>query len=412
VTPTFVIDRDLVERAIMDLGAIGAAAGTGVSRTTFSPEWVAAQDLVGQWCRDAGLAVRMDAVGNLWGRAEGSAGGKAIATGSHIDSQTPGGRYDGALGVIAGVIAARAVLEQAGAPKRPIEVVSLCEEEGSRFPTAGFWGSRGIIGAIGPDVPDQVVGYDGVTIGEAMRAVGLDPARVPEAERDDLDVFLELHIEQGPMLEQAGLPVGVVTGITGIREMRVVVHGRADHAGARPIDLRKDPMDAAAAMIRAVIGVAKELGRPAVTTVGRILVEPNFPNIVPERVEFTIDSRNPDPEARRQQYARQDALLREIAAEAGLEMEMEAFGGLDPCPCDPEVVRVLEEAARAQGVPFMAMPSGAVHDSQQLAARSRIGMIFVQSRDGRSHTPAEFSSVEHCAQGIEVLAGALYRLAY
>lgn len=406
------IDRGSVERAILELGAIGACEGTGVSRTTFSPEWVAAQDLVGGWLRDSGLAVRMDAVGNLWGKAEGTASGPSIATGSHIDSQTPGGRYDGALGVIAGAIAVRALLEQCGQPKRPIEVVSLCEEEGSRFPAAGFWGSRGIIGAIGQDVPDAVMGYDGVSIGEAMRAVGLDPDRVAEAARDDVEIFVEMHIEQGPELEQAGVPVGIVTGITGIREYRVTVHGRADHAGARPIDLRKDPMDAAAEMISAVIGVAKDRGRPAVTTVGRVLVEPNFPNIVPERVTFTIDTRNPDPPARLAQYGRQEHLLREIATRRGLDLEMEVFGDLPPAPCDPEIVSVLTDAARAQGVPCVAMPSGAVHDAQQMAARSRIGMVFVQSRGGRSHTPAEYSSVEHCAQGIEVLAAALHRLAY
>ncbi len=406
------IERDAVERAILDLGAIGACEETGVSRTTFSPEWVAAQELVGAWLRDAGLTVRMDAVGNLWGKIDGTGGGASIVTGSHIDSQTPGGRYDGALGVIAGAIAVRALLEQFGSPKRPIEVVSLCEEEGSRFPSAGFWGSRGIIGAIAPDVPDEVMGYDGVSIGDAMRAVGLDPARVPEAERDDIDAFIELHIEQGPALEEAGMPVGIVTGITGIREYKVTVLGRADHAGARPIDLRKDPMDAAAEMISAVIGVAKDLGRPAVTTVGRILVEPNFPNIVPERVTFTIDSRNPDTAARLAQYERQETLLREIAAQRGLDVEIEMFGDLPPGPCDPTIIAALTEAAAAQGVEAIPMPSGAVHDAQQMAARSRIGMVFVQSRDGRSHTPAEFSSVEHCAQGIEVLAAALHRLAY
>ncbi len=406
------IERDIVERAILDLGAIGACEETGVSRTTFSPEWVAAQDLVGGWLRDAGMTVRMDAVGNVWGKADGTGGGASIVTGSHIDSQTPGGRYDGALGVIAGAIAVRALLEQFGPSKRPIEVVSLCEEEGSRFPTAGFWGSRGIIGAIGPDVPNEVMGYDGVSIGDAMHAVGLDPARIPEAERDDIDAFIELHIEQGPALEEAGVPVGIVTGITGIREYKVTVHGRADHAGARPIDLRKDPMDAAAEMISAVIGVARDLGRPAVTTVGRILVEPNFPNIVPERVTFTIDSRNPDPGARLAQYERQETLLREIAARRGLNLEIEIFGDLPPGPCDPAIIDALTEAAAAQGVQAIPLPSGAVHDAQQMATRSRIGMVFVQSRDGRSHTPAEFSSVEHCAQGIEVLAAALHRLAY
>ncbi|HEU5431345.1 MAG TPA: hydantoinase/carbamoylase family amidase, partial [Thermomicrobiales bacterium] len=312
------IDPAEVERRIFNLARFGAVGETGVARAVYTPEWVAAQDQIAAWCEEAGLTVRRDAVGNVWGRLAGTEAGPPIVTGSHIDSQTPGGRYDGALGVIAGVIALSALREQRGAPRRSLEVVSLCEEEGSRFPSAGFWGSRAVLGLIPDDLPERVVGYDGTTIAEAMRAVGLDPARIPEAKRDDIAAYIELHIEQGPVLEQEGFPVGIVTGIAGIRERRVEVRGRADHAGARPIDLRLDPMDGAAAMIAGVIGVAKRRGRPAVTTVGRIVVEPNFPNIVPERVEFTIDARHPDPATRLEMYAEQEALMRRIAAERGL----------------------------------------------------------------------------------------------
>src|ERR1044071_7123524 len=189
---------------------------------------------------EAGLEVRRDAVGSVWGTLAGSEGGPVIATGSHVDSQTPGGHYDGALGVIAGLVALRTLREQFGTPRRTLEAVSLCEEEASRFHATNFWGSRAIIGAIRPDDAASIRDVDGVSIGDAMLRVGLDPARIPDAARDDLDTWIELHIEQGPVLEEEGLPVGVVDAITGIRHYVVELTGRSDHAGARPMAGRLD----------------------------------------------------------------------------------------------------------------------------------------------------------------------------
>ncbi len=354
----------------------------------------------------------MDAVGNAWGRVEGSAGGKSIVSGSHVDSQCPGGRYDGALGVIAAYVALKSLLEWFGPPKRTIELVSLCEEEGSRYPAADFWGSRAILGRIEPDDPEAIPALDGGTIGDGMRAVGLDPAKVAEAKRDDIASFIELHIEQGPLLEMAGYPVGIVTGITGPREYWVELSGRADHAGARPMDLRRDPMAGAAEIILGVINTARQMGRPAVTTVGRIVAEPGGTPIVPERVAFTIDARHPDPAQRAILYENHEALMRFVAKRSDLDLTWEIVGEHQPCPCDPELVAVLQQAAAEQGIPAMLIPSGAAHDSQQMALIAPVAMIFVQSRDGRSHTPAEFTSVDHAVAGIEVLAAALHRLAW
>ena len=216
-----------------------------------------------------------------------------VATGSHIDSQTPGGRYDGALGVVAALVALRTLRERFGAPRRTLEVVSLCEEEASRFHATNFWGSRAIIGAISPEEPEAIRDREGVSIGEAMRAVGLDPDRIPEARRDDLDTWIEVHIEQGPILEAEGLPVGIVDAITAIRHYVIELIGRSDHAGARPMEGRLDPMVGFAEIVTAVIGVALESGAPAVTTVGRVNVEPNLPSAVPDKVTFTLDSRHP-----------------------------------------------------------------------------------------------------------------------
>ena len=229
------VDAELVERYIFELARHGAYGETGVWRVAYSPEWVEAQNQVTGWLEGAGLEARNDAVGNVWGRLTGTEDGPVVATGSHIDSQNPGGRYDGALGVIAGIVALRTLREQFGEPRRTLEAVSLCEEEASRFHATNFWGSRAIVGAIGPDEAERIRSLDGTTtIGEAMEAVGLDPGQIPEAARDDIDNWIELHIEQGPILEDEGLPVGVVDAITSITHYVVELTGRSDHAGARP----------------------------------------------------------------------------------------------------------------------------------------------------------------------------------
>ena len=271
------IHPEIVEQRVYDLSRIGQVGETGVTRTVYSPEWVAAQDQLESWMQTAGLETRRDAVGNLWGVAKGTEPGPSIVSGSHVDSQAPGGRFDGALGIIAALTATEALLKQHGQPLRTIEVVSLCEEEGSRFSTAGFWGSRAILGLISPEDLATTISFDGETIGDVMRGIGLDPTRIPAAKRDDIDTFIELHIEQGPVLELEQLPVGIVTAITGYRHYVVEVSGWANHAGAFPMKYRRDPMAAAAEMISGVIQNAIDMGQPAVTTVGRLAIEPNYP---------------------------------------------------------------------------------------------------------------------------------------
>ena len=406
------IDAYLVERYLLELARHGAYGETGVWRTVYSPEWVAAQDQVAGWFAEAGLDVRRDPVGSVWGRLASDQEGPVIASGSHIDSQTPGGRYDGALGVIAALVALRTLRERFGRPRRTIEAVSLCEEEASRFHATNFWGSRAIIGSIAPDEAEGIRDSDGVSIAEAMRSVGLDPGRIPEAARDDIETWIELHIEQGPVLETAGLPVGVVDAITGIRHYLVQLVGRSDHAGARPMEGRLDPMAGFAEIVTTVIGVALENGPPAVTTVGRAYVEPNLPSAVPDQVTFTVDSRHPDPQALEEQHARQEQLMREIAERRGLKISWTKPLDLPPCLCDPAVVAALEAAARAQDVPFRRMHSGAGHDTQNMARIAKVAMVFARSKDGRSHTPAEFTSVEDAVAATRVLAATLHELAY
>lgn len=406
------IDAGLVERLVLELARDGAYGETGVWRTAYSPEWAAAQDRVAGWMAEAGLDVRRDAVGNVWGALAGGEGGAVVATGSHIDSQTPGGRYDGALGVIAGLVALGTLCEQFGTPRRTLEAVSLCEEEASRFHATNFWGSRAIVGGISPDEPDRIRDREGISIGEAMRSVGLDPERIPEAKRDDLGAWIELHIEQGPILEDEGLPVGVVDAITAIRHYVVELRGRSDHAGARPMKGRLDPMAGFAEIVTAVIGVALESGPPAVTTVGRVDVQPNLPSAVSDQVTFTLDSRHPDQQAVDAQHERQEQLMLEIAERRGLQVSWTKPLDLPASPSDPSVVAALERAATEEGVPFRRMPSGAGHDTQNIAKVAKTAMVFARSKGGRSHTPEEFTSVEDAVAAITVLAAALHELAY
>jgi allantoate deiminase len=412
MTPRIEIDAGLVENMVMELGRFGAHSGTGVWRTVYSPEWVDAVAQYSAWCEAAGLEVSHDAVGNVWAKLAGREPGKSIVSGSHIDTQRPGGRYDGALGVLAGLIAIKTLKEQFGQPRRTLEAVSLCEEEGSRFPTAGFWGSRAIIGRIEPGAAEAMTGFDGETMAEAMRAIGLDPARIPEAKRDDIEAFIELHIEQGPILEQAGLAVAIVDAITGMRHTEVKLTGVANHAGAFPMDMRNDPMAGFAEIASGVINTAHRLGRPAVTTIGRIAVEPNGGAIIPREVTFTLDARHPNPAARERLYTHHDGLIKEVAQRRGLMVNSRILFDHQPCLSDPEIVAMLNRAAAEQGVPALTMASGAGHDTQQMARIARVAMIFIRSHEGRSHTPEEFSTVDDMVAGIKVLAAGLYALAY
>ncbi|MBB5224212.1 allantoate deiminase [Amaricoccus macauensis] len=408
----FEIDRSLVVRIMDDLSRYGSDGGTGITRTVYSPAWVEATDAYARWVEDAGFAARRDAVGNVWARLEGATDGPCVVSGSHIDSQTPGGRFDGTLGAVAALVAIRTLKEQAGTPRVPVEAVALCEEESSRFPAAGLWGSRAITGRIAEDDLVSVRDFDDIAIGDAMRAVGLDPARILEARRDDIDAFVELHIEQGPILEQAGFPVAIVKAITGIRHYQVVLEGTQNHAGAFPMDLRRDPMAGFAEIASGLIDTAHRWGRPAVSTVGRVAVSPNGTAVIPERVTFTVDARHPDPDSFHRLCRTHEAHMLEVAARRDLAIRWRTLIQFEPSPSDPAIVEALTTAAAIQGVPHLVMASGAAHDTQQMAQIARTAMVFVRSKDGRSHTPEEYSSLDDIVAGIEVLTAGLHRLAY
>ena len=397
-----VIDRALLERRLDELYAIGAEPDGGTYRPLYGAAWATAVERVERWLKDASLKTRRDAVGNVWGRAEGTDKGKSIVTGSHIDTVRHGGRLDGALGIVAGLTAVEALLKENGKPRRTLEVVAICEEEGSRFAT-NFWGSRAIVGAI--DSPDAA-------IAEAMRERGLDTARIATAARDDIDTFVELHIEQGRVLESSGGALAVVSAIVGTVHLELAVTGRSDHAGTTPMDLRLDALAGAAAMVQAVESIAKSLGRPAVATVGKLSVEPDQINVIPGKVVFTVDLRHPDLGGRRALEERVRSLGATIAQERRLDLKIRTLQEKPPVAMHPDVRALLARAAQECGVQATELVSGAGHDAQILAARCKVGMLFVPSIGGRSHCPEEATRPEHLELGTRVLAKALELMAY
>ncbi len=398
-----------MQHLVETLGAIGEQPGGGIIRPVYSPAWVQAAQQLMTWLREAGLHVHQDAVGNVFGRLEGESP-RTVLTGSHFDTVKLGGRYDGALGVLSALAAVRALAKE-GKPRKSLEVVALCEEEGSRY-HSNFWGTRGILGMIEPPELSELRDEAGVTISDAMREVGLDPDRYTQAVRKDLDAFVELHIEQGRMLYDENRPLGVVSTITGLYRFLATAEGRTDHAGTTPMDLRKDAFQAAAEMSLAMTEIVSRVGRPAVLTTGYWDVQPGAWNIVPGLVRFGVDLRYPDEAIKQRLAAQVRAAGEQVGEKRGVSVSYEVVGDVPPCDMDPSVRSAIEAAANDLGVPFIPMVSGAGHDSQVMATRVPTAMLFVPSHDGRSHSAAEYTTPEDAARGATVLAHALRRLAY
>lgn len=399
-----------MQRLIESLGAIGEQPGGGIIRHVYDDAWRAARLQLKTWMAEAGLIITEDAVGNLFGRIEGDSP-RTVLTGSHIDTVVLGGRYDGALGVLSALAAVRLLKAERGRPKKSLEMVALCEEEDSRF-HANFWGTRGILGLIEPSELDGLTDLHGVTIAQAMHEAGFPPEKFKNARRDDLDAFVELHIEQGRILFDEHVPLGIVDTITGLYRFKVTVAGRTDHAGTTPMDLRKDALQAAAHIATEMTRVVAEAGRPAVITNGWWDVQPGAWNIVPGLVEFSVDLRHPDEAAKQRLGAQVRQLGERIAAEHGVSISYEMASDILPMDMHAEVKAQLQAAADACGVTWIPMISGAGHDSQVMATGVPTAMLFVPSVEGRSHSAAEYTSPEDAARGVAVLAAALERLAY
>jgi allantoate deiminase len=398
-------------RYVETLGAIGQQPGGGLIRPVYSPAWVQARDQLAAWIAAAGLTVRGDAVGNLFGRLVGEDDTRTILTGSHFDTVKLGGKFDGALGVLSALAALETLAARAGRPRRSLEMVALCEEEGSRF-AATFWGTRAMLGMIEPAELGALRDDTGLSIGQVMSAVGLDPGNVREAVRSDLDAFFELHIEQGRIMYDAGTQLGIVETITGIFSQVITVEGRTDHAGTTPMDTRHDALQGAAEMALAITEAALAQGRPLVATTGKWDVEPGAWNIVSGRTRFWLDVRHPDESTKQGFVEQAQALCRTIAERRGLQVRFDVLQDVLPMGMDPGLRQRLEMAADRQGATRRPMVSGAGHDSQVMARRVPTAMLFVPSVEGRSHSAAEYTSPDDAARGASVLTAALYEMAY
>lgn len=392
------------------LRAIGAYAGGGLWRQPYTPADRAAKDAVAGWMQQLGMSVREDSCGNLFGRMEGKAGGDAILTGSHLDSVRAGGHLDGALGVLAGLAALHALSRDHGLPQRPVEVAALVGEEQSRF-RIPFIGSRAIAGSLRREELD-VQDADGIDLATAMRGAGADPARLPAAQRRDIAAFLELHIEQGPVLERDGISTGIVTDIVGITQKAYTVLGEANHGGTTPMGMRQDAVDAAARVIAGVRDICLKAGPDAVATVGMIEVKPGAVSNIAASCGFTLDVRDRDDATRRGIVAAVDALCAAVCEERGLRWSDRLTTDIAATPMDAGLCTLLEQEARRGNIPARRMPSGAGHDAMVLAPLFPTAMVFVPSIGGKSHTPEEDTRFEDIAVGVRLLARALFRLAW
>ena len=401
--PELMINASRLNRSLEELGRIGETP-EGMQRIAFSPADVAGREYAISLMRRAGLETRIDAAGNIIGRRAGSAPGlPAIVMGSHTDTVPSGGKYDGALGVLAAIECVQTLADTNSVLRHPVEVAIFTNEEGTRF-HRWLIGSRAMAGLLEPE-DLTAVDSEGVHLSERMADIGGDLSRVEEAARrsGDLAAYLELHIEQGPTLEQSGVPIGVVTGITGRALFNVEVKGTANHAGTTPMPARRDALVSASKLVLAVERVAKELETCRVATVGSIQAHPNAVNVVPGNVRLGLEFRDISMDALggAERELRQAAAA--IAESDGVEMEISRHRFNQSVPITTWMQDLVEEAANRTRLAHVRLPSGAGHDAQAIAAVTDMAMIFVPSVNGISHSPEEYSTPQDCANGAQVL---------
>jgi allantoate deiminase len=360
----------------------------------------AAQTFIG-WCGEAGLQATIDAAGNVVARYEGKrAGAPALMLGSHIDTVRDAGRYDGNYGALAALAAVESLATRGDRLDHAIEIVAFGDEEGVRFRTT-LTGSRALAGHYPEDALDQR-DSDGVLMRDALKAFGGDPDRAAFVRAEKVVAFVEAHIEQGPILEAEGLPVGIVTAINGATRLEVAVDGVAGHAGATPMNLRRDALTAAAEMALAVEARARSEA-DLVATVGRFDVWPDATNVIPGVVKFSIDIRAPNDARRAAAVADLESRISAISAARRVSASIAKPHEANAYACDSNIVAGLKEAVETVGVPLRLLPSGAGHDTMAMGRLCPAGMLFVRCKGGVSHNPLESITVEDCAIGLKAL---------
>jgi allantoate deiminase len=372
---------------------------------------VQVHEQVSSWMRDAGMAVRKDNVGNLLGRYEsGDGGGPTLILGSHLDSVRDAGKYDGPLGVMVALAAVKRLHDSGSRLPFAIEVVGFADEEGLRYGTP-YLGSRALAGAF--DVTDLThMDAQGVSLADAIRTFGGDPARlaVDRWHGGNLLGYVEVHIEQGPVLEARDLPVGIVSAINGQARYRLTFTGEAAHAGTTPMDRRKDALVTAAEFVLVVEAEARETDG-LVATVGELAVRPGVTNVVPGEAVLSLDVRHADDKTRLERSSRLLQRARDIGARRGLSVESESVSENQSVPCSPRLASLLEQAVQELGHPALTLGSGAGHDAVVMAGITDVAMLFVRCKGGISHNPAESVTEEDVAVAIDVLGKFLELLA-
>jgi beta-ureidopropionase / N-carbamoyl-L-amino-acid hydrolase len=359
----------------------------------------------------AGLETYVDGAANVHARLGWDGKRPSIATGSHLDTVPAAGHLDGALGVLAGLECLRRLRELSFEPVLPLEVISFLDEEG-RF--GSMPGSQAIAGRLTPEAIFAAKDLEGIRFVDAMKERGYDAMHALRAARtpESMEAFVELHIEQGPVLDRQGVRLGVVEGIVGLFKWNVRLIGTANHAGTTPMDLRQDAFGGLAEFSMEIPRILEENGGPrSVATIGRVELIPGAANVVPGRAEFTLDVRDIDAEVLANLARSFRTTLSAIARRRDLMFEFDVLSELEPVRCDRGIMRLIEEVGRSLDEPLVSLPSGAAHDTQQLAAITRVGMIFVPSKQGRSHSPAEWTPWEAIEVGANALLGTLHKLA-
>ena len=402
-------DTRRIARFLREVGSVGRDRRGGWSRLAFSPEEREAHSVLERWAKELGLKVWSDPIGNTFAELAGSSSEAVLLAGSHLDTVPQGGNFDGTSGVIAALEAVR-LLQEAGGTRHPCRVVAFSGEEGARFGTPCI-GSRVATGTFGSDTLVQLTDREGASAAQCAKAVGLHPEDAAEARwsAGSVAAFLELHIEQGRVLESRGVPLGIVDSIAGSTRLELEFSGRADHSGATPMQLRSDALVGAGEFIVESERRAKE-NRTTVATVGRVEAEPGSFTTIPGLARLWLDVRDVDSDRQRElvEELLDDALR--IAVRRALGLSAEFVSNQSPVVLHRPVREQLAKAAEKRGIPFRVLPSGASHDAAHVAAVAPTGMLFVPSRGGVSHSPEEWSGVEDIARGAEVMAEALRAL--
>ena len=402
------INGERLLASLQELGRIGALAGGGVCRLALTDEDKLGRDWVVARMRALGMAVSIDGIGNVVGTHAGAQAGPPVMTGSHIDTVRTGGLYDGNYGVLAGLEVVQALQDAGIRTAKPIAVAFFTNEEGARF-APDMMGSLVFQGDLPLEDALRVNGIDGTTVGENLRRIGYCGSAPVGSAR--VDSYVELHIEQGPVLDLEGVAIGAVEGVQGISWTRFALAGVSNHAGTTPMRLRRDAGLVAARIACFARDLARELGGNQVATVGSMSFLPNLVNVIPNRVTFTVDLRNTDEALLAAAEQRLWAYADEAARDEGVELTRESLARFEPVDFDPRLVNLVERTARDLGLSVRRLPSGAGHDAQMLARMCPAGMIFVPSVGGLSHNVREHTAPEDLVAGARVLLRVLLELA-